>query len=136
MKFQKNQLIPSVLILSMLLILCHITPAQRAAVESAPSIAEKVRIARLVGLAKVWGTVKFFHPYLAYREIDWDKALVETIPKVNAAKTPEEYKSAINFMLSFVNDKNTFAETKAEGKKNNSDAKKEPLRTEDRKSVV
>ena len=32
--------------------------------------------------AKVWGVVKYFHPYLAYREIDWDKALVEAIPRV------------------------------------------------------
>jgi hypothetical protein len=49
---------------------------------------EDIRIARLSGLAKVWGTVKYFHPYLAYREIDWDKALIEAIPKVNAAKSP------------------------------------------------
>ena len=37
-----------------------------------------IRVERLAGLAKVWGTVKFFHPFLAYREIDWDKALVES----------------------------------------------------------
>ena len=47
-------------------------------------------------MAKVWGTVKYFHPYLAYRDIDWDKALIETIPKVNAAKTPQDYQAAIN----------------------------------------
>ena len=35
---------------------------------------EDARIARLAGLAKVWGTVKYFHPYLASREINWDKA--------------------------------------------------------------
>ena len=33
---------------------------------------EDARVARLAGLAKVWGTVKYFHPYLASREIDWD----------------------------------------------------------------
>ena len=71
---------------------------------------EDARIARLAGLAKVWGTVKYFHPYLAYREIDWDKALIETIPKVNAAKTSQEYQTALNQMLAVLNDKSTRAE--------------------------
>jgi C-terminal processing protease CtpA/Prc len=71
---------------------------------------EDARIARLAGLAKVWGTVKYFHPYLASREINWDKALIETIPKVNAAKTPQEYQAALNQMLAVLNDKSTRAE--------------------------
>jgi C-terminal processing protease CtpA/Prc len=72
------------------------------------------RVARLVGLAKVWGTVKYFHPYLAYRDIDWDKALIETIPKVNAAKTAREYQSAINQMLAVLNDARTRADIEPE----------------------
>lgn len=72
--------------------------------------AEKVRVERLVGLAKVWGTVKYFHPFLAYREIDWDQALIETIPQVNRAKTPQEYSAAINSMLAALGDKITRAE--------------------------
>lgn len=71
---------------------------------------QQIRIERLAGLAKVWGTVKYFHPFLAYKDIDWDKALIETIPLVNSAKTPEEYKSAVNYLLASLNDKNTFAE--------------------------
>lgn len=71
---------------------------------------EDARIARLAGVAKVWGTVKYFHPYLAYRQIDWDKALIETIPKVNAAKTTQEYQAALNQMLAVLNDKSTRAE--------------------------
>jgi C-terminal processing protease CtpA/Prc len=73
-----------------------------------------IRVERLVGLAKVWGAVKFFHPYLAYREIDWDKALVEAIPKVNAAKTPQEYEAAVNSMLAALGDKNTRAQIASE----------------------
>ena len=72
------------------------------------------RVARLVGLAKVWGTVKYFHPYLAYREIDWDKALVETIPKVNAAKSAQDYETAINQMLAVLNDARTRADIEPE----------------------
>ena len=75
---------------------------------------EDARVARLAGLAKVWGTVKFFHPYLAYRNIDWDKALIETIPKVNAAKTPQEYETAVNQMLAALNDKRTRADVEPE----------------------
>jgi C-terminal processing protease CtpA/Prc len=71
---------------------------------------DNARIARLAGLAKVWGTVKYFHPYLAYRDIDWDKALIETIPKVNAAKSAGDYQAALNQMLAVLNDKSTRAE--------------------------
>ncbi len=71
---------------------------------------DDVRVERLVALAKVWGTVKYFHPYLAYREIDWDKALIETIPRVNAAKTAQDYQAAVNQMLAVLNDKSTRAE--------------------------
>ena len=71
---------------------------------------EDERVARLVGLAKVWGTVKYFHPFLAYREIDWDKALIETIPKVNTAKTAQEYETALNQMLAVLDDKRTRAQ--------------------------
>jgi C-terminal processing protease CtpA/Prc len=60
--------------------------------------------------------VKYFHPFLAYRDIDWDKALIETIPKVNAAKTPQDYQSALNQMLAVLNDKSTRADIEAETK--------------------
>jgi C-terminal processing protease CtpA/Prc len=72
--------------------------------------AEDARIARLAGLARVWGTVKYFHPFLGYRDIDWDKALVEAIPKVNAAKSPQDYQAALNQMLAVLNDKSTHAD--------------------------
>src|SRR5688572_40658 len=97
------------LVLLVLSICCQSTPAQ-------PSAAEDARIARLIGLAKVWGTVKYFHPYLAYRDIDWDKALIDTIPKVNAAKTPQDYQAALNQMLAVLNDKSTRADLDTETK--------------------
>jgi C-terminal processing protease CtpA/Prc len=90
-------------------IFCQSTPAQTAS-------AEDVRIARLTGLAKVWGTVKYFHPYLAYRDIDWDKALIDTIPKVNVAKTPQDYQTALNQMLAVLNDKSTRADIESDTK--------------------
>lgn len=93
---------------------------------------EEKRVERLSGLAKVWGAVKFFHPFPAYREIDWDKALVETIPKVNAAKSSEEYAAAVNSMLAALGDKNTRAEVFAEKAKTQDSIKaaEEPFKFE------
>ena len=100
---------------------------------------EDPRVARLVGLAKVWGTVKYFHPYLAYREIDWDKALVETIPKVKAAKSAEEYETAINQLLAVLNDTRTRAEIEPEIKDvtaTTSSADAKHVRTENKVLVI
>ena len=56
-------------------------------------------------MAKLWAAVKYFHPYLAYRsDIDWDQALVQTIPKVNAAHDATDYSAAVEFMLKQLND--------------------------------
>ena len=66
---------------------------------------ESARIDRLVALAKLWAAVKYFHPYLAYREnIDWDGALVRTIPKVGAARNGAEYSAAVEGMLNELGD--------------------------------
>src|ERR1700730_7149505 len=58
---------------------------------SAQNAPPPVLVERLAGLGRVWGAVKFFHPFLAYKPIDWDGALVQAIPKVKAARTLEEY---------------------------------------------
>ncbi len=71
--------------------------------------AEKDRVERLAGLAKLWGAIKYFHPSLAYKEIDWDAALAQAIPEVNAARSPEQYRDAINHLLSFLHDPATRA---------------------------
>ena len=107
---------PLVLFLSLLILgsaFCQTLQAQ-------PSSTEDARIARLAGLAKVWGTVKYFHPFLAYRNIDWDKALIETIQSVNTAKTPQDYAAALNKMLAVLNDKSTRAEIDSGTKPNGS----------------
>ena len=66
---------------------------------------EAARLDRLVALAKLWAAVKYFHPYLAYRDdIDWDEALVKAIAKVDAAKTGAEYSAAVSAMLSELGD--------------------------------
>jgi C-terminal processing protease CtpA/Prc len=59
---------------------------------------------RLAGLGRLWGAIKHFHPYLAYRDVDWDEALIETIPRVEAAVTAEEYREAVAAMLACLGD--------------------------------
>ena len=107
--FRKLRVFPAT-ILATLFLLSSFANAQPKAEVLNQWKAEDARLARLAGLGRLWGAVKFFHPYLAYREIDWDKALIETMPKVNAAKTPQEYESAVNQMLAVLKDKSTRTE--------------------------
>ncbi|WP_343073622.1 S41 family peptidase [Pyxidicoccus fallax] len=50
-------------------------------------------------LGRVWGTVKYAHPALAFREVDWDAALVGSLPKATAARTPDALADAVDAML-------------------------------------
>ncbi len=61
-------------------------------------------IDRLIAVAKVWATVKYFHPYLADRPIDWDKALLDALPRIRSARDAAEYKTAMDAMLSVLGD--------------------------------
>ncbi|HEU0034573.1 MAG TPA: S41 family peptidase [Kofleriaceae bacterium] len=62
------------------------------------------RSERVLGLARLWAKAKFFHPYLAYKPIDWDAALVAAIPKVEAATTPAAYRAALAELLGKLGD--------------------------------
>jgi len=75
---------------------------------------EDRRIERLSGLCKLWGTIKYFHPSLAYRDIDWDLALVHAIPEVDAAQSSQEYRTAIAHLLTALHDPMTTTEQSAQ----------------------
>jgi len=45
---------------------------------------------RLAGLCKVWGLLKYYHPDVATGTIDWDEALIEAIPRVQAVQTRDD----------------------------------------------
>jgi C-terminal processing protease CtpA/Prc len=87
-----------ILVLTGLLLLLRIVPAL------AQEPAQPQEVDRLVHLAKLWGTVRFLHPYLAYKEIDWEEALVKAIPAVRSARTPREYADAVQSMLGALGD--------------------------------
>lgn len=59
---------------------------------------------RLVTLARVWSTAKYFHPYFAYRDMSWDQALLRAIPKVRAAGDDAAFEAAVASMLAELGD--------------------------------
>lgn len=61
-------------------------------------------IQRLVALAEVWSQVRFAHPWLATKPIDWDGALLRAIPRVRAAQTDAAMREAIGTMLAELGD--------------------------------
>jgi len=82
-----------------LLALLVLALAPRAHAEPLPD-----RTERVIGLGRVWAKVKFFHPYLAYKDIDWDGALAAAIPKAEAATTVAQYRAAVQGMLAALGD--------------------------------
>ncbi len=84
----------------LLLLLAGLSPL----LSQGPAPAQGADVERLTHLAKLWGTVHYLHPYLAYKEIDWDGALVRAIPEVRGAKSPAEYAAAIQTMLAALGD--------------------------------
>lgn len=76
---------------------------------SAEAASDRQRIERLADAGRLWGYIKFAHPALAYRDIDWDQALIRALPAIRAARTAEDYAAAINSMLAPLNDPSTRA---------------------------
>ena len=76
-------------------------PSATARQATAPAEAE---VARLAAVGRLWTTVRYAHPYLTYKDIDWDAALVAAIPKVRAAKTSQEFGAAVSGMLAVLGD--------------------------------
>ncbi|WP_224363421.1 S41 family peptidase [Hyalangium versicolor] len=78
--------------------------------ESASPPAETLRLQRLHGLAELWGEVRYRHPTLASQELDWDAALLAALPRVEAARSREDYARALQQMLDTVGDPATRVE--------------------------
>jgi len=69
----------------------------------------QLQTARLVALGKLWANVGLFHPYLAHSNIDWDKALVDAIPKLEELQSDSQYAEVVNSMLAVLQDSQTNA---------------------------
>jgi C-terminal processing protease CtpA/Prc len=79
--------------------------ALRAQTASPPPAAPATsEIERLTHLGKLWGVVRYLHPYLAYRDIDWDAAFLAAVPKVRSAASAAQYRDAVQSMLAPLGD--------------------------------
>lgn len=80
-------------------------PTGRYAIRLDKFLTESEYVAeRLAAVGRLWGLIKYFHPHLAYKDIDWDGALVHATPQIKAARTPNEYRHAIGNLLQVLND--------------------------------
>lgn len=66
--------------------------------------ADSLRVARLVGLGRLFGVVKYFHPAFLERNVEWDSATVAAIDAVRAAKSTDNFRSAIASLLGVLAD--------------------------------
>lgn len=46
---------------------------------------------KLTATCKVWGFLKYYHPKVAGGEVNWDKQLLDVLPKIEKAQTKEEF---------------------------------------------
>ncbi len=87
-------------LLAALLLCLAAFPLAAAEVAAAPA----PHVERIAQAGRLWGFVRYLHPYLAYRDIDWDAALVNALPSIRDAKTREDYAAAVQSMLAVLGD--------------------------------
>ena len=88
------------------------TAAYAAPANSASELSPDAQ--RLVDVARIWVTAEYFHPFLGYKNIDWDAALVNSLPKLRSAGSAAELAAAVNSLLAPLEDNlSVAAETKS-----------------------
>ena len=103
--------------------------AQTAASDSA-------RVERLAALGRLWVSIKYFHPWLAYRAVDWDAALEAAVPRANAARDRAGYASAVQQMLDALGDPVTRVERERRARPPASEGEPDPRSWWTRDSVL
>lgn len=66
----------------------------------------------LYDAGRLWGNVKYFHPYLQYKPINWDSSFIAAVPQVLNCRSAKEYATVLQNMLSVLNDDATYASIK------------------------
>jgi len=64
----------------------------------------KEQINRLADAGKVYGYIKYFHPYLQYKKINWDSAFAANVEGIIKAANTEQYAAVLNKMFSVLED--------------------------------
>ena len=60
---------------------------------------------------RVWGLLKYFHTNVTAGKFDWDQVLIETIGKINEARTPEQVNNELMQMIRIAGDYNYSKDT-------------------------
>ncbi|HEU5022348.1 MAG TPA: hypothetical protein VFT60_10665, partial [Bryobacteraceae bacterium] len=68
---------------------------------------EASRVERLASLIRLWGTIRFFHPWIVSRPIDWDSAFIAAVPLAESAASQNDFARAISGMLATLHDPET-----------------------------
>ncbi|MGH7512040.1 MAG: S41 family peptidase [Gemmatimonadales bacterium] len=89
-------------------------------------LADSARVERLASLGRLWVAIRTFHPWLAYRPIDWDAALVAAVSRVSAAGDRAAYAVAVGEMLATLGDPVTRLEPVGPSEPAQSDGEPDP----------
>jgi C-terminal processing protease CtpA/Prc len=63
-----------------------------------------IQISRLADAGKVYSYIKCFHPFLQFKQINWDSAFAANVEGIIEAKSKEEYAAVMQRLLSALND--------------------------------
>ena len=85
---------PKIFIL--LLLVCKFSFAQQSLTSE--------QINRFADAGKVYGYIKYFHPSLRYKEINWDSAFAENTERIIKAGNSYEYAAVMQEMFSVLKD--------------------------------
>ena len=67
----------------------------------------RAQINRLADAGKVYGYIKYFHPFLQYKEINWDSAFGSNVQGIIDAKNTKEFAAVMQRILSLLDDRFT-----------------------------
>lgn len=72
-----------------------------------PQAYTPAQVERLAKLSELYGHIKFFHPYLGYKPINWDSAYAANAPLIAHATTDAETAAALRRLLAVLGDEAT-----------------------------
>ncbi len=75
----------------------------RGPINAQPQL-DSIQVDRIVKTCKLWGHLKYFHPFLADNYINWETAFTDNIMGIIESKNKVEFKNAIQEMLLNLND--------------------------------
>ncbi len=83
---------------------CSVASLAPALSDAQTPILNQQQTKRLVDAGKLWGHIKYFHPYLQYKNIPWDSAFAAAVPDIINATDKASYAAALQQWLNILED--------------------------------